>query len=370
MIGEVTKVAFKSVKRAPLLWQLRGLCSWEPLATPQPGYSIVIAGMHRLWPVALANLRLIAACNRRDLEEVLLVMDDSLDRLPREFMQLVGEIEATGLPLRVIGYDEQQRRTAHRINWGWVYSWLSWSKGIAAARTRRVILHDLDAMPINAEVFHRLFAAAEANAAHFQGVRLYSGSGVTSEMGLVTTFEMAIDIAWLRSSAKPIDGFNQIRLVDGRYVDFDTWLEVQRRAPNRRVEPLTQSDLVHPTQLICQFSDHIAGRKDRLHRGHQLPILLYFTHLGDPSTDLATAGERYADAGSTSASFFGQDADLTMIHPNSWAWMEKQIRRLEQHINGATRPEVAHYLRGFVLRAGSARTVGREPVEAGGVEDR
>ena len=370
MIRQLAKAAFKSAKRAPLLWQLRRLSSWEPLVSPEPGYSIVIAGMRRLWPVALANLRLIAACDRKDLHEVLLVMDDELDRLPAEFRRLAEEIGSNGLPLRVIGYDDRQRRIAHRINWGWVYSWLSWSKGIAAARTGRVILHDLDAMPIDTGVFRRLFEASQANAAQFQGIRYYSGSGVTPQMRLVTTFEMTIDIEWLRRSARPLEGFNQVRLVDGRYVDFDTWLEVQRRAPIRRVEPIEPASLVHPTQLICQFTDHVAGRDSRLHSGHQLPILLYFVHLGNASTDLEAAGDRYADSRAQSAPLFGREADLSRVHPAGWAWMEKQIRRLEQHLFGGTRPHVAHYLRGFASRAGEARTVGREPIAAGGVEDR
>ena len=40
--------------------------------------------------------------------------------------------------------------------------------------------------------------------------------------------------------------------------------------------------------------------------------------------------------------------------------MEKQIRRTEQTLEGSTRPEVEEYLHGFILRAGGARTVGRE----------
>jgi hypothetical protein len=367
---QLAKFGYKSVRRAPLLWQLRGLVSWDPLGEPEPGYTIVIAGMRRLWPVAIANLRLIAECDRMHLREVVLVMDDSIEQLPREFLAGTTEMESAGLPLRIIGYDDAQRRTAHRINWGWVYSWLSWSKGIAAARTGRVILHDLDAMPIDPGLFRRLFEAAEQAEAQFQGVRFYSGNGVTPEMGLVTTFEMVIDIAWLRRAARPIEGFNQIRLVDGHYVDFDTWLEVQRRAPRRRVEEVAADSLVHPSQLICQFTEHMAGRDDRLARGHQLPILQYFYYLGDTSTPLDAVGDRIADPLADSAPFFGKPAKLTSIHPASWAWMEKQIRRLEQHLHGTTRPEVHHYLRGFVQRAGDERTVGREPLDAGGVPDR
>lgn len=370
VLGQACKASYKALCRAPMLWSIRRLVEWEPLRDPTPGYTIVIAGMHRLWPVAVANLRLIASCDQTDLAEVILVMDESVDRLPSAFQHAIAQVSREGLPIRLLGYDDRQRRTAHRINWGWVYSWLSWSKGIAAARTRRVILHDLDAMPIGRDVFRRLVGASRSADAQFQGIRYYSGNGVTPEMRLVTTFEMVIDVEWLRRSARPVEGFNQIRLVDGRYADFDTWLEVQRRAPRRHVEPIDPHKLVHPSQLICQFTDLMAGRRHRLDRGHQLPILFYFCHLGDPSISLDSPSEEIADPAADRIALFGRDCDLTPIRPESWAWMEKQIRRLEQHLHGATRSHVERYLRGFVLRAGASRTVGREPLEAGGVADR
>ncbi len=57
---------------------------------------------------------------------------------------------------------------------------------------------------------------------------------------------------------------------------------------------------------------------------------------------------------------FGRTAFIDGIDPDAWAWMEKQIRRIEQTIFGGTRPEVESYLRGIIRRAGSRRTVGEE----------
>lgn len=179
-----------------------------------------------------------------------------------------------------------------------------------------------------------------------------------------------LDAHWLRSNAEPFDGFNQVRLVDGRYVDFDTWLDVQQRAPRRRVEPIPEWSLVHPSQLICQYTDHVAGRGGRTSPTNRLPILAYFVNLGDPSFGLGDLAVAAADPSAGQALLWGRPSDIGSIAPDGWAWMEKQIRRLEQHLFGATRPEIEDFLVGFKRRAGDRRTVGAEPIESGGVPDR
>lgn len=370
VINEYAKVVWKTVKRAPMTRRLRRLVSWEPLRDATPGYTVVIAAMHRLWPVAVANLRLIARMRTPSMREVIVVLDCATDEVPSRMREAVEELRRGGLSIRVLGYSPEQLAVARSIEWGWVYSWLSWSLGIGAASTRRVLLHDLDALPIDEDLFERLFWAAEQSDAHFQGIRNYVGSGVRAEMNLVTTFEMMLDAQWLRSSADPFEGFNQVRLVDGRYVDFDTWLEVQQRAPRRRVEPIPERALVHPSQLICQFTDHCAGRGGRTSPSNSLPILAYFVSLGDPAFGLGDLAVAAADPQARQAVLWGRPSDIGVIAPEGWAWMEKQIRRLEQHLFGATRPEIEDFLAGFKRRAGDRRSVGVEPLEAGGVPDR
>lgn len=368
-LKEVWKFTYKSLMRRPLRMLLQPLANWEPLSRHEPGYTIVIAGMHQLWPVAVANLRLVSQCDQTNLREVILVMDQTLEQLPDQFKEQVSEIQSLGLNVRLLGYNPSQLRISRGINWGWVYSWLSWSIGIANAETRWVLLHDLDAMPIDPDIFRRLASAAVEANCQFQGVRYYTGNGVTADMRLVTTFEMVANVEWLRGTAKPIDCFNQIQLENGQYVDFDTLLEVQRRAPSRRVESVGENSLVHPTQLICQFTDLVAGRKKRFKKGNRLPVLLYFMHLGNRDVCLETTSISIADVTKNEISIFGKELDISEIEPSGWAWMEKQIRRLEQSLHGRTRPHIQHYLRGFAARAGDERSVGKEDIHSGGVPD-
>ncbi len=370
LVHEFVKFSLKSSRRLPLLWQIRNLVHWAPLSKPEDGYTIVIAAMHELWPVAAANLRLIAQCDKTDLREVLVVIDQTIDRISEAFSKVIREVESQGLKVRLLGYSPVQVRVARRIHWGWVYSWLSWCTGISEAKTRWVLLHDLDAMPIDPGVFHKQFRAAREAQCQFQGIRYYSGNGVFPEMRLATTFEMVLDAEWLRKEARPIECFNQIRLVGGRYVDFDTLLNVQQRAPLRSAEPIAESSLVHPTQLICQYTDLLAGRQQRIESANRLPVLYYFMHLGDPQFDLTDLGDQLADIHLANVNFFDCSVNMSRVEPSSWAWMEKQIRRLEQALYTSTRPHVQHFLRGMIARAGSRRTVGHEPIEAGGVAER
>lgn len=369
-LTDYAKAAWKSVKRTPITRRLPGLVKWTPLEAPRDGYTVVIAAMHRLWPVAVANLELIARMQRVSMHEVIVVLDTDAEGVPTPLRTAIQRLRDDGLPVRLLHYTQRQLQVTRSIQWGWVYSWLSWSIGIGAAETRRVILHDLDALPIDGGLFERLHWAAEGSGAQFQGIRPYQGNGITREMNLVTTFELVLDAEWVRSNAEPHEGFNQIAVIDGRYVDFDTWLAVQHRAPVRTIEPVGSESLVHPSQLICQFTDHVAGRGDRTSPTNRLPILAYFVHLGDPEFSLGDLAVAISDPRTRSAMLWDRPTDIASIPAEGWAYMEKQIRRLEQHLFGATRPAIEEYLDGFKRRAGEKRTVGVEILAAGGVEDR
>ncbi|MBX9625275.1 MAG: hypothetical protein K2X82_15820 [Gemmataceae bacterium] len=349
----------KQLKRLPMNLLLRDVVRWAPQPDPGPGYTVVIACMESLAPVVAANLRLCARQAGPDLREVILVFDCPPDRVPAVVAAAAREV-APAVRVRLLGYDRRQYRAARRIHWGWVYAWLSWSLGIAAANTRAVLIHDMDALPVAPGLFDRLYAGWAAEGAEFCGIRRYAGNGVTPDMGLVTTFELTLDAGYVRRTFRPFDLFNKLRVVDGRVVDFDTMLYAQWRSPRRVVRPIDEDQLVHPSQLICQYTDLTAGRTDFRGRGHMLPVLAYYMHLGGDPGPITAAGPGLADPGRRAVPMFGREVGVDGVPPGTWAWMEKQIRRVEHACFGATRPEVGDYLRGFVDRAGSHRTVGRE----------
>lgn len=364
------KLGFTQARRLPIYLLIRDLVKWAPLETPLEGYTVVIACMKALAPVAVANLQLCARQECPGMRELLLVFDCPPGEIPPAVARAV-EDASRSIPVRLLGYDRRRHRAARLINWGWVYSWMSWSLAIAEARTRAVVIHDLDAMPIHPSLFEQLHDHWSEEQAEFCGIRRYEGTnGVTGDMGLVTTFELVLDAAYVRSRFRPFDLFNKLALVDGRVVDYDTMLYAQSRSPRRVVRPIDEAHLVHPSQLICHYTDLIAGRTDFRGRGSSLPILPYFFELGGDPSLMQAVGPQIDAEGPRSGRIRFLDRDLWIegIPPDLWAWFEKQIRRVEQALHGRTRPEVERYLRGFIRRAGDRRTVGRE-VGVGAVDD-
>ena len=264
----------RRLRRRLLTRSLVDLVKWAPLESPAPGYTIVIGCVTDLAGIAMANLKALERCDLTRCAELLLVFDRPIAEVHvlNELPESVG-----GAPVRVLGYDARQARTSRRIGWGWVYSWLSWSIGVGAARTRAVCLHDLDAMPLEGGLFERLFEEFERSGATFQGVRPYSGNGFVEADGFVTTYEMFLDAGVLRERAKAIEAFSRFGKREGSWVDYDTFLYLEERLGGRHLFEVDPEELFHPSQLLCQFTDHL-NDPDRLPPGggnlSLLPYLL------------------------------------------------------------------------------------------------
>ncbi len=349
-------------KRLPLRVYLRGLVTWRPLTEPEAGYSVVMGCMRSLWRIATANLRLIDSQRLANLHEVILVFDCLEHEIPEGVRRVVAKLN---VPCRIVCYTQRQARRARLIDWGWVYCWLSWAIGVGEAKTRHVLLHDLDALPLHPDLFETLYDNARATRKAFTGVSHYQGGDINRGMELAATYEMVLDATVLRERFRPIELFNRERFVDGRCVDYDTFLEVQSRVGSSAVTPVDESWLVHPSQMICQYVDLKAGRTGFTRGEHNLPILSYYFTLGGDGADMSAAGAGLADPSERAVPLFGQRVEIDGISPKRWAWMEKQIRRVEQRLHVQTRPNVERFLAGIAARAGDARTVGRE---AGGVD--
>lgn len=354
-----TRLKAKQLRRLPMELAIRGLARWEPLDDPADGYTIVIACMNRLAPMAVANLQVLSRQDRAHLHELILVFDCPVDQVPQSVRDAVAAHPDRDR-IRILGYDAKQARVAKRINWGWVYSWLSWSLAISQARTRAVIIHDLDALPVRRDFFEHLYLTWRETGSYFCSGRHYKGNGVTREMELHTTFELILDAVHLRSRFKPFDAFNKLRMIDGRIVDFDTLLYVQYQTPERALRPINETDLMHPSQVICQHSELVAGRTNFQGRTHFLVVVPYYFYLGNDPEPLRKMTAELQDPNARSVDLGGKTLCIDGITPAHWAWVEKQIRRFEQGLFGATRPEIAAFLAPMAQRAGDARSVGRE----------
>jgi hypothetical protein len=349
----------KQLKRFPLHLLIRRLASWEPLDGAEPGYTVVLACMGTLAPLATANVRLAAMQVYTRLLEMILVFDCPLSRIPDSAWEAIRECSRS-VRIRNIGYNDWQHVVTSLIKWGWVYSWLSWSLAVAHARTRAVIIHDLDALPLDRRFFESLYDHWLEEGAVFCGISRYCGGGVTEEMHLVRTPELVLDAHYLRERFRPFDLFNKLRLVDGRVVDFDTMLHVQAQSPRCAVRGIDATQYVHPSQVICNYTDFVAGRKSFEGACHSLLMLPYLLYLGGHSAMLCAVGSQLANQSATSIRLYNRRLYIDGITPVHWAWQETLIWRVEEALFGRCRPEVLEYLTGFTKRAEQHRRVGSE----------
>jgi len=319
---------------------LQDLVKWSPLEEPKPGYTIVIGCVTDLAGIALANLKALDRCDLSRCAQLTLVFDRPLSEVHvlSELPDSVG-----GAPLRVLGYSARQARIARRIGWGWVYSWLSWSIGVGAAKTRAVCLHDLDAMPLTGELFERLFDEFERSGATFQGVRPYSGNGFVEADGFVTTYEMFLDASVLRERAQAIEAFSRFGKRDSVWVDYDTFLYLEERLGGRHLFEVDPEELFHPSQLLCQYTDHLNDPGRLPAGGGNLSLLAYLLHVGGESASLDAAREAL-EAGGTRVPVGPRELDLFDLPMERLDWQETQVQRLESFLFDGVRPEVSGWL--------------------------
>ncbi len=357
----------KRVTRGALSAIIRPLVRWSPLTDPEPGYTVIIGCSWRLCPMIAANLRLLARQDLTNCRRVLVMMDCERREAPAEFEdQARRAAGGTGLPLEFRYYTPVQRRVTRAIGWGWVYSWLNWTLGVAETRTRYAMLHDLDALLLKPSIVEGRYAAIRggqggAGGAEFLGVGYYSGSGVRESDGLVKTFELMFDAEFVRREFRPIDIFNHVAVHQGRRLEFDTFLYAQSRGGRKAVLPIDETEMVHPSQMICHFMDFYTGLR-AVPADNNIPLIPYYFDLGGDPTLLRSVTHQLGSATGDGAGprhngtveLWSRTLDLRRLSGPMRAWHRKQALRMEAALGPTPRGEVVAYFDAIDHAAGSS----------------
>ncbi|MGD9789361.1 MAG: hypothetical protein AB7Q00_06215 [Phycisphaerales bacterium] len=320
------RFARKSLSRTALRMYIRGLSSWTPLENPVDGYTVIIGCAHRLASMLWANLEFLCRLDLTGCDKILCVVDCTLAERPAGFEERAREI-AGERPLEFVYYSQAQVDRARRVDWGWVYSWLSWTLGISRTRTRYAMLHDFDALLLRPGLLRERADAIKARGVEYLGIDWYSGLGVIESDRLVRTFEMMFDAAFVRERFKAIDLFNRMGRRGERRVEFDTFLHAETRAGTRDVLPMEESELVHPSQMICQYVDHRAGRF--VPGNNNLFMIPYYNFIGGSPEELR-ALVSIIEKGETVVPLWGRGVDLSKMKPIHALWMVHMSERLER----------------------------------------
>ena len=291
----------------------------------EPGCTALVGMCHHLPAVLLANLSCLGRNRWEELHEVIVVVDSVRGCLPTGLEDRAAAA-AGDLDVRFFYYSDEQARRADRIKLPYLYSWLSWAIAMKQCRTRTALLHDYDALILNGRMRHR-YDAFMASGARMQGIRWYEGNGIIPEDRLATTFEAFVDVSWVRQYP-PIRMFNKIARHRGRSVDFDTLLEMQANCTEtceRTLEPMATDSLIHPSQMIHQFT------MARRYPGAALPVFSlpmvpFLAWVGGDSDALRDANRRITEANGKLVSFFeGVDVNFANLKVSEVAWALKQM---------------------------------------------
>ena len=241
--------AHREVLRA----RLRGLVQWKPLDSAEPGCTAVIGMCSRLPHVMAANLRCLHESRWPELKQIVIAVDTV--RTPAfDAIEANARANCPSIDISFVYYTPEQSAMAERLKLPFVYAWMSWCIALAQVRTGCVLIHDYDALILGRTLRQRyeLFVQSRSK---MQGVSWYNGNGAVPADHYATTFEAFADTAWIRGM-EPIMLFNKIRAKGSRSFDFDILLDAQDRLPlsERTMVPMNLDELVHPSQMIHQYT--------------------------------------------------------------------------------------------------------------------
>lgn len=339
-------------QRAALRSVIRPLVNWRPMNAPADGYTVILGCTHRLSHMLCSNLRLLSQQDVTDLHNVIVVVDRCEAAMPNDFERDLRR-QYPQLPLRVLFYSPRQEKVTRMVGWAWVYSWLSWCIGIAATRTRYALLHDFDAMLLRDDVLRSRYRSIVQRPIEYLGVRYYGCNGVLESDQLVTTFEMMFDAAFVRHHFQPIDVFNHVCTWRGRTVDFDTFLYAQSQHGSTALLPLDAEDMVHPSQMICQFTELMNNRELNPTRSSLL-MIPYFLSVGREDDPMMMQIHRQLSANGTTVEFYGKQLDVAKLSHTHVQWLAMQAERLDTRVFGEVRQDVRRYFDSIAVRAAGA----------------
>jgi hypothetical protein len=361
-------------KRFLLRLLLRRLIRWRPIEDAEDGYSLVIGVACPLEKILQANLALLCKQDRTDLGQIIVVCDRSRQQMSWPIERTMRDAYPQ-LPLRFVYWSRWQRRMVDLLCFPWIDAWLSWCMGIAHVKTRYAMLHDLDAMLLRPTILCERYQAILNGEESYVGARFYEANGITAEDGFVVTFELIFDAQMVRRELVPIDLFNHVCRYQGRRVELDTFLHAQTKIGAACMVSVNSEDMVHPSQLFCQFNDLRRRREYILPSTNNLPLIPYFLFLAGEPGVLSRHRSAFDTSQDGQVEFFNMTMDASFLTHKHLRWLKKQVERLELAIIGRLRPEVEAYfdsIAKFIDRRDhkvEAKTSGRMTASAQGSRD-
>jgi hypothetical protein len=336
------------VRREIVRRRIRGLVSWPKGNSLEEGCTAVIGMCSRLPHVLPANLSCLNSAKWPDLKRVIITVDTTEDAFDAQWAQHIRN-KFPSLNVTLLFYSPRQRRVASKMKLPYVYSWLSWAIALRECRTKVALFHDYDALILSDHLGKRYRQFLEAGSL-VQGIAWYDANGLAAEDRLATTFEAFVDVTWLRRF-EPIQMFNKVSTMKRRRVDFDTLLELQATcsSPSERdIYPTNLTDIVHPTQMIHQYTVYQKHPGMPWHCS-ALMMIPFFYYFSGQRESLKLSAARVKAARSKIVDLLGDGSQMNFswLTPSEVDWMLKLMAQVCVSMRLEPFPDLIEYGNAF-----------------------
>lgn len=329
---------------------MRFLVVWDPLRSPEEGYSIIIGVPFQLWDLVEIPLRSIHRADRTSCHEVILCIDGTeaelLDRFGPDLRKTIQDT-FPDIAIRILCYNKWQSFVTRIIRWNWVDCWLTWSIGIGHARSRWILLHDFDAIIADPGFMNRHYQIGLVGGHHFVGIQTEPAPVDDGIRVLLMTIELLIDAQHLRATYRPHHMFNRVRKSGGLRIECDILRDIQLREVSEKcfLHVVREEQVIHPSQLVSQWTQLCTSKVAYRPRGYT-PLLAipYFRHLSGMSESLQTITNALQRK-EPHVSIEGGVLDLSALDDAGLDWIAKQIDRMDAYFSVLPNEEARAYTR-------------------------
>ncbi len=336
-LQRLTRSAIKSV--------LGLMLRWKALPEPVPGYTIVLGVPFALRHLLTVNLDFVRKCTRDGLDRIQIVFDRREQAEGAAFIDSIRNGYGD-LPLAFQFHPPRAGALVARVNRSKFYASLNWVTGLAECRTRYAVLHDFDLYPLDGDYFEKIHRAMRDGELRFSGAEYTHFDGLTDDDGLIGTWSLGIDAAWIRENFRPIECFHEVMPVNDRRVDLDAFSAIQASTPRRALAPdVGPGSYVHVRNLVSTYLLFSDGRQARI--AWRLHHLWYLESLAAPARDLDVVSEAMDASDGPTIEVDGHVVDLSGVHHTCANVLEREVLRTEEALFGELRPEIRRYLDSF-----------------------
>ena len=337
---------------------LRPMLRWSHRRGERPGYSIVLGVPWMLRDLLGVNLDFMRRCDRANLDEIHIVFDRKLQPGGEAFVEQIRR-DHGDLPLSFHWHAPVAGRLIERTRNASLFACMNWTLGLTAARTRYVLLHDFDLYPIAPDYFQRLYRTLRDQQLHFTAFERTYFDGLTDEDNILGTWSLGIDADWLRANFKPVHCFHAVAPVGGRLRSLDGLTHIETKTERRALcTPFHADDMMHVTNLCSIYLRYRGGRD--FEPAWRLHLLWYLQYLAGDEKPMRRATETMRAGESSVIAIEDRSVDFSATHATCGNVVRKAVTRMENALNGETRPEVAAYLNAsdrFWSRFGDRSTI-------------